>query len=127
MSRVLTYGTFDVFHYGHMRLLERARALGSYLIVGVSTDEFNEIKGKRATLTYEERARMVSMLRVVDEVIPETTWEQKEADIENHAIDVFVMGDDWTGHFDHLKELCQVVYLSRTPNVSSTGIRTLDD
>ena len=125
MRRVLTYGTFDLFHVGHIRLLERARALGDYMVVGVSTDDFNLSKGKRSVFSYEERARIVAALRYVDEVIPEKNWDQKQQDIINFKIDVFVMGSDWEGKFDALSKYCSVVYIPRTEGVSTTYIKNL--
>lgn len=123
MVKVLTYGTFDLFHYGHLRILERAKALGDYLVVAVSTDEFNLLKDKKSTYPYNERAEIVKSIKYVDEVIPEKSWEQKIADIKKHDIDIMVMGDDWRGKFDFLKEFCEVIYLERTPNISSTEIK----
>lgn len=125
MKRVLTYGTFDLFHQGHVRLLKRAKALGDYLIVAVSTDEFNAIKDKRAYHDYATRAEVVEACRYVDLVIPEESWEQKASDVERYFVDVVVMGDDWAGsdRFDYLKELCEVVYLPRTEGVSTTEIK----
>lgn len=125
MKRVITYGTFDLFHLGHLNILKRARELGDYLIVGVSTDEFNEIKGKRCVYPYDHRAEIVEAIRYVDLVIPEACWEQKVKDIREHEIDVFVMGDDWEGEFDFLSEFCDVVYLPRTENISSTEIKDI--
>ena len=123
MKKIITYGTFDLFHYGHLRILERAKALGDYLVVAVSTDEFNEIKGKTCVYPYEHRAEIVAAIRYVDEVIPEKNWEQKLDDIRKHNIDVFVMGDDWQGRFDDLRSVCDVIYIPRTENISTTGIR----
>jgi len=123
MRRVITYGTYDTLHHGHIRLLRRARALGDYLIVGLSTDDFNELKGKAAMFSYEDRKHDLEALRCVDLVIPEQTWEQKVTDVQLFQADVFVMGDDWEGKFDFLKDYCEVVYLSRTPSISSTQIR----
>ncbi len=123
MKKILTYGTFDLFHYGHLRILQRAKALGDYLIVAVSTDEFNHIKNKKSTYPYAERAAIVEAIKYVDQVIPENDWEQKIDDIIKHKIDIMVMGDDWRGKFDYLKDYCQVVYLERTPNISSTEIK----
>lgn len=120
---VLTYGTFDLFHYGHLRILQRAAGLGDYLIVGVSTDDFNEVKGKRCVYPWEHRAMIVEAIGFVDEVIPERCWEQKRADIAGHGVDILVMGSDWQGKFDHLEDVCRVVYLPRTPDISSTGIK----
>lgn len=123
MKKVLTYGTFDLFHYGHLRILQRARELGDYLIVAVSTDEFNAIKGKKCTYPYDHRAQIVAAIKYVDKVIPEENWEQKEVDIRENEVDIFVMGNDWQGKFDHLKDLCQVVYLPRTDDISTTEIK----
>lgn len=123
MVKVLTYGTYDLFHYGHLRILQRAKALGDYLIVAVSTDEFNKIKNKKSTYPYHERAAIVEAIKFVDEVIPENNWEQKIDDIKKHNIDIMVMGDDWKGKFDFLQDFCKVVYLERTPNISSTEIK----
>jgi glycerol-3-phosphate cytidylyltransferase len=125
MRTVITYGTFDLFHYGHLRLLERLRALGDHLIVAVSTDEFNAQKGKRSFMPYEQRAQIVAALRMVDRVIPESSWEQKLADVEKYSVDVFGIGDDWKGKFDFLEPYCEVVYLPRTEGVSSTSLRKL--
>lgn len=123
MKKVLTYGTFDTLHFGHIRLLERARALGNYLAVGLSTDEFNATKGKKALHSFEERRRLLLSCRYVDEVFAEENWDQKISDVQGLGISVFTMGDDWQGEFDFLKEHCEVVYLSRTPDISSTLIR----
>lgn len=120
---VLTYGTFDVFHYGHLQILKRAKALGDYLIVGVSTDQFNAIKGKTCTYPDHERMAIVEAIKYVDEVIPEESWDQKIRDVKENDVDVFVMGDDWTGKFDFLEDYCEVVYLPRTKNISSTEIK----
>lgn len=125
MIKVLTYGTFDLLHYGHIRLLQRAKSLGDHLTVAVSTDEFNLGKGKVCTYPYEERACIVSAIRYVDEVIPETTWEQKIKDIQERNIDIFVIGDDWEGKFDFLKEYCQVIYLPRTEGISTTQTKQI--
>ena len=123
MKRILTYGTFDLLHYGHIRLLKRAKAMGDYLIVALSTDEFNAGKGKKAYHTYETRKKMLEAIRYVDLVIPEESWEQKTTDVDKYQIDVFVMGDDWKGKFDFLKPQCEVVYLPRTPEISTTKIK----
>ena len=123
MKRVITYGTVDLIHYGHINLLERAKKMGDYLIVGLSTNEFNEQKNKKCFFSYEERKRLLEAIRYVDLVIPEEAWEQKKRDIELFQIDTFVIGDDWTGKFDELKSLCEVVYLSRTPEISTTKIK----
>lgn len=124
MKRVITYGTFDLLHYGHINLLSRAKALGDYLIVALSTDDFNrDSKNKVCYFTYEERRRLLEAIRYVDLVIPEETWEQKAADIAQYHVDTFVMGDDWAGKFDFLKPYCEVVYLPRTPEISTTRIK----
>lgn len=120
MKRILTYGTFDVLHYGHINLLKRAKALGDYLIVGLSSDEFNRIKNKQSFYTYEQRKMILEACRYVDLVIPENDWEQKVRDVQELKADIFVMGDDWKGKFDFLKPYCEVIYLPRTPDVSST-------
>jgi glycerol-3-phosphate cytidylyltransferase len=121
--RVLTYGTFDVLHRGHIRLLKRARALGDYLVVGLSTDQFNRLKNKISVFSYAERKLLLESMTVVDQVIPERSWQQKIADIRKHRIDIFVMGSDWEGKFDFLAEHCRVVYLKRTKGISTTKIK----
>ena len=123
MKKVITYGTFDLLHYGHINLLERARELGDYLIVAISTDEFNELKGKKSYFNFKERERIIKSIKYVDEVIKEISWEQKLVDIKERNIDIFVIGDDWTGKFDYLKEFCEVVYLPRTEDISTTLIK----
>src|ERR1700678_3037570 len=123
MKRVLTYGTFDLFHIGHIRLLERARALGDSLVVGLSTDEFNLKKGKKSVFGYAERFAILSAVRHVDKIIPEDNWEQKLDDVIANEISVFVIGDDWEGKFDFLKPHCEVVYLPRTSGISTTYIK----
>ncbi|WP_136193463.1 glycerol-3-phosphate cytidylyltransferase [Actinomyces procaprae] len=124
MKRVITYGTYDLLHYGHIELLRRARALGDYLVVVLSSDEFNAGKGKKSYFSYDERRRMLEAIRYVDLVVPEYTWEQKVDDVKRYDIDVFVMGDDWRGKFDEqLAGLCEVVYLPRTPEISTTQIK----
>lgn len=120
MKKIITYGTYDILHYGHINLLKRAKALGDYLIVGVSTDEFNALKNKKAYYSYEQRKLILEAIKYVDMVIPEENWEQKRNDITQYGIDTFVMGDDWAGKFDELSDLCEVVYLPRTANVSTT-------
>lgn len=124
MRRVITYGTYDLLHRGHINLLKRARELGDYLIVGLSTDGFNALKKKEAFYTYEERKLVLEAVRYVDKVIPEEKWEQKIQDVIDYQIDVFVMGDDWTGGFDFLKAHCEVLYLPRTHGISTTQIKS---
>ena len=124
MKRVITDGTFDLLHYGHINLLQRAKQYGDYLIVALSTDEFNwNEKQKKCYFTYEERRRLLEAIRYVDLVIPEENWKQKVTDVQEYHIDTFVMGDDWKGKFDFLKEYCDVVYLPRTPEISTTRIK----
>lgn len=125
MKRILTYGTYDLLHYGHIRLLKRAKALGDYLVVAISTDEFNAIKGKTAYHNYETRKEMLEAIRYVDLVIPENTWEQKRNDVLDYKIDVVCMGSDWAGNekFECLKDICDVVYLDRTEGISTTKIK----
>ncbi len=123
MKKVITYGTFDLLHIGHINILRRAKELGDYLIVAISTDEFNALKGKKAYYPYEQRKAILEAIRYVDEVIPEYSWEQKVDDVINHNVDVFVMGDDWEGKFDFLKDYCDVVYLPRTVGISTTKIK----
>ena len=123
MKRVITYGTFDLLHWGHVELLKRAKALGDYLIVALSTDEFNQIKGKKAYHNYDERKVMLEALRTVDLVIPEESWIQKRHDILEYHVDVLVMGDDWKGHFDELSDVCEVIYLPRTEGISTSKIK----
>ncbi len=125
MKRILTYGTFDTLHFGHIHLLQRARALGDQLIVGLSTDNFNVQKNKKAMHCWKERKFFLEALKCVDLVIAEKAWEQKSDDIELYQVDVFTIGSDWTGKFDFLSKYCEVVYLPRTPNVSSTQIRKI--
>ncbi len=119
----MTYGTYDLFHYGHIALLKRARAMGSRLFVGVSTDEFNALKGKSAFMSYAERQELLLSCRYVDHVFPEMNWEQKIHDVKKYDASMVVMGDDWKGKFDELKQHCQVSYLARTPLISSTMLR----
>ena len=123
MKKVITYGTYDLLHVGHINLLRRARELGDYLVVVVSSDEFNAIKGKKAYYSFEDRKKILEAIKYVDEVLPEYTWEQKIDDVVNNNIDVFVMGDDWAGKFDFLKEYCEVVYLPRTEGISTSKIK----
>lgn len=126
LCRVLTYGTYDLLHYGHIRLLRRAAQLGDYLIVGLSTDEFNQQKGKKSFYPYEVRKEMLNAIRYVDLVIPEEDWDQKISDIQAYNVDVVVMGDDWRDdpRFERLKDYCEVVYLDRTDGISTTDIKS---
>ena len=124
MRRIITYGTFDLLHYGHINLLRRAKQQGDYLIVALSTDEFNwNSKQKKCFFDYEKRKHLLEAVRYVDLVIPENNWEQKVEDVKMYHVDTFVMGDDWQGKFDFLKEHCEVVYLPRTPEISTTQIK----
>lgn len=124
MKKVITYGTYDLLHYGHINLLQRAKALGDYLIVVLSTDEFNwNSKEKKCYFAYEERKKLLEAIRYVDLVIPENDWEQKISDVQEFRVDTFVMGDDWEGKFDFLKDYCEVVYLPRTKEISTTQIK----
>lgn len=120
---IITYGTFDMFHIGHLNLLQRLSTLGNHLIVAVSTDEFNAIKGKKTLIPYEQRAQIVEAIKAVDLVIPEESWEQKIDDIKRYNIDIFAMGSDWEGKFDFLKPYCEVLYLPRTEDVSTTELK----
>lgn len=120
---VITYGTFDMFHIGHLRLFKRMRELGDRVIVAVSTDEFNALKGKKALIPYAERKEIIEALSCVDQVIPEQSWDQKTSDIKHYGVDIFVMGDDWRGRFDELEAYCQVVYLERTSGISSSALK----
>ena len=124
---VLTYGTFDLLHYGHLEILKRASLLGNKLIVGLSTDKFNEIKGKTCVLPYQKRKELLESLDYVGKVIPENNWDQKVTDIKDNDIDIFVIGDDWEGKFDELKDFCEVIYLPRTKGISSTKLRSILD
>ncbi|EQB37227.1 nucleotidyltransferase [Virgibacillus sp. CM-4] len=124
MKKVITYGTFDLLHTGHINILRRAKEYGDYLIVAISADEFNALKGKKAYYTFEQRKAILEAIRYVDLVIPEYTWEQKIEDVQKYDVDIFVMGDDWEGKFDFLEEHCEVVYLPRTVGISTTKIKT---
>ena len=123
MKTVITYGTFDLFHIGHVRLLKRLKSLGDYLIVGLSSDEFNTIKGKKSFFSYEERKEILLACKYVDEVFPEYKWEQKRDDIIKYRANIFGMGNDWIGKFDELSNICEVVYLERTEDISTTDIK----
>lgn len=124
MKTIITYGTFDIFHVGHIRLLKRLKALGDKLIVGVSSDQFNALKGKKSFFSYEERAEILEACKYVDMVFPEHNWQQKRSDIIKFQASIFAMGDDWQGKFDDLKDLCDVVYLPRTEDISTTTIKS---
>jgi len=125
IKKIITYGTFDLLHVGHIEILRRAKALGDYLIVGLSTDEFNEQKHKQAFHPYEDRKTILEAIKYVDLVIPEYSWDQKIADIEKYNIDIFVMGSDWKGKFDFLNDYCEVVYLPRTQGISTSKVKKI--
>jgi glycerol-3-phosphate cytidylyltransferase len=120
---IITYGTFDMFHIGHLRLLQRLKGMADELIVAISTDEFNRGKGKKVMIPYEQRAEIVANIKCVDKVIPEENWEQKVTDVQKYNVDIFAIGDDWEGEFDFLKEHCEVVYLERTKDISTTQLK----
>jgi len=124
MKKVITYGTFDLFHIGHWNLLKRAKNQGDYLIVAISTDKFNTDKGKTSSMNFSERKEVVQSISFVDEVITEDDWGQKISDVKLHNIDVFVIGDDWENKFDFLKKYCKVTYLKRTKGISTTLIKS---
>lgn len=123
MKKVITYGTYDLFHIGHLNLLKRAKALGDYLVVAISSDEFNAGKNKKCVYPLAQRMAIVEAIKYVDEVIVENCWEQKVPDIKAHDIDIFVMGHDWKGKFDYLKDYCEVIYLPRTEGISTTLLK----
>lgn len=123
MKKIITYGTFDLFHRGHLEILRRAKELGDYLIVGVATDQFNALKGKKAYYSYQDRAAIVAAIRYVDLVIPENNWEQKRSDIAELGADILVMGHDWQGKFDDLSDVIEVKYLARTEGISTSIIK----
>ncbi|CAM4002293.1 glycerol-3-phosphate cytidylyltransferase [Mesobacillus zeae] len=123
MKKVITYGTFDLLHWGHINLLKRAKALGDHLTVAISSDEFNSLKSKKSYHSFDNRKMILESIRYVDEVIAEDNWEQKINDIVDNNIDIFVMGDDWKGKFDFLKDYCEVIYLPRTVGISTTKIK----
>lgn len=125
MRTILTYGTFDLFHVGHVNLLKTLRGLGDRLVVGCSTDDFNSIKGKKSVIPYNQRVDVLMACRYVDEVVPEFDWNQKRNDIERLGVDILGMGDDWAGKFDFLNDQCKVIYLPRTQNISSTELRQI--
>ena len=120
---IITYGTFDMFHIGHLKLLQRLKSLGDELIVAVSTDEFNRGKDKKVMIPYAQRAEILENIKCVDKVIPEENWEQKVTDVQQYNVDIFAMGDDWEGKFDFLKEHCEVLYLERTKDISTTQLK----
>jgi len=122
-TTVITYGTFDLFHIGHLKLLKRLKSLGDELIVAISTDEFNAIKGKKTIIPFAQRTEIVENIKCVDMVISENSWEQKINDIKKYNIDIFAMGSDWKGKFDFLKDYCEVIYLNRTEGISSTKLK----
>lgn len=122
---ILTYGTFDLFHIGHVNLLRRLRNLGDELVVGLSSDEFNSIKGKTTVMPFDQREAVLLSCKFVDRVFPEESWDQKPNDIKRESASIFAMGDDWAGKFDELKEFCDVIYLPRTQDVSTTDIKRL--
>lgn len=124
MKKVITYWTFDILHVGHINILRRARELWDHLTVAISSDEFNTIKNKKSFYSFEERKLMLEAIKYVDEVIPENDWEQKTRDVRERNIDIFVMGDDWEGKFNFLKEFCEVIYLPRTPDISTTKLKS---
>jgi glycerol-3-phosphate dehydrogenase (NAD(P)+) len=124
-TTVLTYGTFDLLHFGHLEILRRTRELGDRVIVGLSTDEFNQVKGKKCIMSFQKRKHLLEILSYVDLVIPENNWEQKTEDVKNYDVDIFVMGDDWMGKFDFLEEYCQVRYLPRTKGISTTKLKSI--
>ena len=126
-KRVITYGTFDLFHIGHLNLFKKLKKIGDYLIVGVSTDEFNAIKGKKAFFPFKQRFEIIKNITYVDLVIPETSWEQKKDDIKKYKVDIFAIGNDWEGRFDFLKQYCEVMYLPRTRKISSSDVRNILD
>jgi glycerol-3-phosphate cytidylyltransferase len=121
----ITYGTYDLFHIGHVNLFRRIKDHYDVLVVAVSTDEFNEVKGKRSAMPFDDRVEMVRSCRYVDVVIPESTWDQKRDDIRRCGADALVMGSDWSGHFDSLRDVCDVVYLPRTEGVSSSELKSV--
>jgi len=125
VKTVITYGTFDMFHIGHLRLIKRLAEIGDRLIVGVSTDEFNLIKGKKCIIPFEQRRDIVESIKGVDFVIPENSWEQKRHDVMEYKVDIFVMGEDWLGKFDYLNEYCDVKYLPRTEGISTTELKSV--
>ena len=123
MKKVITYGTFDLFHFGHLELLRRAKELGDHLVVAVSTDKFNVTKGEKCVYNYEHRSKIVAAIKYVDRVIPEKNWEQKRKDILSNKIQIFTIGDDWEGKFDELSDICKIVYIERTKGISTSNLK----
>lgn len=123
MKKVITYGTFDLFHFGHLELLRRAKELGDFLVVAVSTDEFNIKKGKECIYPFEHRIKIVEAIQYVDKVIPEENWEQKRKDILSNKIQIFTIGDDWKGEFDELRDICDIIYIDRTKGISTSNLK----
>jgi glycerol-3-phosphate cytidylyltransferase len=123
MKKVITYGTFDLFHLGHLELLRRAKGLGNFLVVAVSTDEFNVKKGKNCIYPFEHRIKIVEAIKYVDKVIPENNWEQKRNDILSNNIQIFTIGDDWKGEFDELEDICDIIYIDRTKGISTNNLK----
>ena len=123
MKKVITYGTFDLFHFGHLELLRRAKELGDFLVVAVSTDEFNIKKGKECIYPFEHRSKIVEAIQYVDKVIPEENWEQKRRDILSNKIQIFTIGDDWKGEFDKLSDICDIIYINRTKDISTSNLK----
>lgn len=125
MKKILTYGTFDLFHVGHVRLLKRLKKLGDKLFIGLSSDDFNELKGKKTVMSFEQRKEILLSCKYVDDVFEESCWEQKRTDIIRTEADIFAMGDDWAGKFDDLSDIVDVVYLTRTEDISSTEVKSM--
>ena len=125
MKTVLTYGTFDLLHYGHINYLKKAKSLGDVLIVGLSSDEFNLEKGKKSFYEFETRKEMLSAIKYVDKIFRQDSFEQKADDIKKYKADILVSSEDWKGKYDYLKDLCEVIYLDRTPGISTTQIKKL--
>lgn len=123
MKKVITYGTFDLFHFGHLELLRRAKELGDFLVVAISTDEFNIKKGKECIYPFEHRIKIVEAIQYVDKVIPEENWEQKRKDILSNKIQIFTIGDDWKGEFDELRDICDIIYIDRTKGISTSNLK----